>query len=391
MQILSKLDAVDRWLLQPEKNAAGRLGLYRILFVVFTLIYAFPTTQYWQFENLPQYMWQPRLPLLWMQSPPSGTFMFVLDLVYIASLVLLGLGLRTRLMTIIVLLSSTMMICIVYSIVKIDHNDTFMRIYIPLIMAFAPWGKTFSLDSVLLRRRGQSAPAPTESTLRYSWPILFLFWMLCVMFMMSGILKMIPPGQWLRNPDLLTHFMLQYNVSRDPIYIRHVLSHLPLVPTVLMGLAVAFETLYPLAVINKDWRRFYVSSTVLFHIGTGIGLGIAFVEMLILYVLFFDLWFVYDRFFPKAISQRVSGLIERMSSSVLIAGALGFTALVVILHFTVPAVPDALHPRTILRYTVWYPAVALALYGIANSLPQIVRGFLSSIRRRGSVPSAESL
>lgn len=377
---MAKIDRIDRWLLAPEVNAAGRLGVYRILFVIFTLISVFPVNQYWQIQNMPQELWKPVVPLMWMDAPPSGAFLTALDAVYIASLVLLGLGLRTRLMTFIVLLSGTLMTCVMYSFSKIDHGDTFMRVYIPAVMLFAPWGASYSLDAVLRKRKGIQPPAPTDSSLRYSWPILFLFWILCIMFMVGGIVKAVPPGQWLTQPELLRWFMLEYNIGQEPLYLRYVLAQSSTVATLLMYVALAFETFYPLAAINKDWRRFYISSTIFFHLGTGISLGIATVATMILYVLVFDLWGLYDRFFPKRLRHQLDRLFDSASAPLLIGGALLLTGVIVILHLIQPAIPDRLQVGAIFNTYVWWPAAALAVYGIALSLPKIVVGFVESVR-----------
>lgn len=385
---MAKTDRADRWLLTPEVNAAGRLGIYRILFAIFTLIFVFPTNQYWQIQNLPQELWKPVLPLIWMDAPPSSAFLIVLDAVYIASVVLLGLGLRTRLMTLIVLLVGTLIACVIYSFSKIDHSDTFMRVYIPAVMLFAPWGASYSLDAVLRKRQGIQPPTPTESSLRYSWPILFLFWMLCIMFMAGGIVKAVPPGQWLTQPDLMRWFMLEYNTGQEPHYLRYVLAQSPTVATLLMYVGLAFETFFPLALINKDWRRFYISSTIFFHMGTGVSLGIAFVATMILYVLVFDLWGLYDRFFPKRLREGLDQRLERAPASLLIAGALSFTALIVILHFIQPAIPEHLQAGTIFSIYVWWPAAALAAYGIMLSLPKMMVGFVESVRPKRKPHSA---
>ncbi|MBC7871580.1 MAG: HTTM domain-containing protein [Chitinophagaceae bacterium] len=366
--------SVNRWLTTPESNAAGRLGLYRIIYALAALIYVLPPSQYRQIALIPDFLWRPVLATLWLKSPPSMTFLTAVECFYIGSLVLLLVGLCVRLMTLIVLISGTLFTAILYSFGKLDHSDTFMRVYLPVVMLFSPWGATYSLDAVLRQRRGQLPPAVSADSLRYSWPFLFLFWWLCIMFSVGGITKAIPPGQWIVDLNTLSKIMKEANLVLNPSILRHQFSELPIVPTLVLWMGLAFELSYPLAVINKNWRRFYLSSTIFFHMGTFLTLGIRFTFMLPFYIIFFDLYGLYARFFPKRLWILPSRFFARWSSPMLVGGSMLLAVVTVMSHYVIALKPIFRLPIIALENYGWYLAIILAVYGPATSLPKMLAG-----------------
>jgi hypothetical protein len=325
-----------------------------------------------------------------MQTIPSAEVLNLLYAVYIISLVFLLFGLQTRWSTLVVLISGTLFAAIMNSFSKIDHADTFIRVYIPAVMCFVPWGRLYSADALLAQRRGVMPVSPREDGLSYSWPILFLFWLLCIFFMMSGVIKAVPPGQWIVDPDLMRKFMLEYNSIEQPVYLRHILAQLPLVPTLLLWGGLAFELFYPLAVINKDWRTFYVSSTVFFHMMTGITLGIAFDTNLFLYILFFDLWLVFDRIVAPQKRERLSVAAQKVTILGWV-GIIGCVSAVILLTYHNPVTgPAYRHFVALFSLNVWYIAVPIAAYGICKSLPKILQPLTRRLRERGQANRAAS-
>ncbi len=367
--------AIDRWIARPERNAAGRLGLFRILYAGFMLMLALPPNAMPNIANAPADLWQPVPILIWMQSPPSTEFLLMLDVMLVVSLIFLLIGFRVRMMTLLVLISATLLASAKYSFSKIDHSDTFLNTYIPMIMLFAPWGATYSLDAYLRYRRGLSIPSVSDDSLRYSWPFPVVLWLLAIMFMVSGLLKAIPPGQWLVDPELLRKFMKESNKIENPDQFRYMLGMLPTLPLFMLQLmAVIFETFYPLAVINTHWRKFYVSSTVFFHVGTRITLGIWFMLMLPVYAFFFDIQTLYDRFFPKFILRPFGRVLSKVPSWGLITLAFAVVGMGVVIHFDHDVYLAVFAPirARVLSDNLWYLAIILAVYGIATSLPHII-------------------
>ncbi len=365
---MSKIGSIiDAWLTQPEANAAGRLGLYRIIFAVsYFLLFSTSTAQLAQLSLTPPNAWYPTPVLIWMLSPPAESIMIFLVVINTFALVCLAIGWQVRWMTLLVLLSGIAIGALSASVGgKVDHSRTFREVYIPFFMLFAPWGDTFSLDRVIKQRKGEEGVEPADDSLRYSWVIKVLLWLLALMFMMSGLLKAIPPGQWLTDFDLMRKLMLDHNRSLQDYY-RFVIASLPLVPLILQMSALMFETFYPLVLINKTWRRFYLSATIFFHMGTKISLNIWFLSMLFLYLLFFDIYNLYKRFFPHRIVRPLGQLLGRLPSWALIALTWAIAILAVYFRNT-PDLWAVVAPLIRYQEFLWVIAGALGVYGFTTA------------------------
>lgn len=365
---MSKLEQrIDTWLTLSESNAAGRLGLYRIIFAVsYFLLFSTSIAQFTQITATPANAWYPTPVLLWMTTPPSESILTILVIINTFALVCLAIGWRVRLMTLLVLVSGMAIGALSASVGgKVDHSRTFREVYIPLFMLFAPWGDTFSLDSVLKIRRGHDPVDPSLDTFRYSWVFKALLWLLALMFMIGGILKAMPPGQWLTDFDLMRKLMLDHNRSLQD-YFRYIIASLPLVPLILQLSAVMFESFYPLVLINKTWRRLYLSMSVFFHIGTKISLNIWFFSMLFLYLFFFDIYGVYRRFFPHRLLKPLAHVLDMLPSWALVIIA-WIVAIVATSARNTPIIWNAIAGVINIHDIIWMVAVILGLYGILTA------------------------
>lgn len=364
---------IDAWLTQPEVNAAGRLGIYRIIYCLVYLIFMSVSLEtLGEISKTPVNSWNPTPILLWMASPPPEMVIMFIVAVQTIAIILLLLGWKVRWMTGIILVAGILTTAFKISVGgKVDHSGTFHVVYIPLIMWFAPWGDTFSLDSVLKQRQGKPIVDPTTDDFRYSWAFKALLWLLAIMFMLSGLLKMIPPGQWVTDLDVLRKLILINNLDAQE-HLRFFVATLPIVPFILQLMGMLFETLYPIAVVNKSWRRLMVSSAVFFHIGTRITLGIWFGSMLFFYMIFFDIYAVYRKFFPHRLLHAPARLLNQLPSWSLIALAW----LIAIAIFYIRNQPmlwnSIVRPiRQITFDEIWVVAGVLGAYGVITALIQL--------------------
>ena len=373
---MSKIETVvDTWLTQPEANAAGRLGLFRIIYaMVYFFLASRSVASFVELSATPANSWYPTPLLIWMSGPPSAEVLGILLVIKTTALVLLGIGWRVRWMTFIVLITGILMGMFRTSVGgHIDHSKVFHEIYIPFMMLFAPWGATFSLDAVLRRRRGETTPDPSDDSLQFSWVFKALLWLLALMFMISGIIKAFPPGQWLTDLDLLRKIMLDHNRGPQD-YLRYVVATLPLVPLVLQMMGLGFETLYPLVVINNTWRRFVLSSSVFFHLITKLIMNIWFWQMLMMYMFFFDIYSVYRRFFPHKLLQPVSQALSLIPSwgLIVLTWAIAIVALFARNTGEVWQVVGGTLNQIVFD-EIWIVAGVLATYGIITSLIRLYR------------------
>ena len=99
--MLAKIEArVNRWFMQPESNAAGRLGICRVLFALFGLWnFLSHTTDKSHIDAVPDAGWYPVFVVEWMSQPPPSAWLEIALGVVIFSLIWLMFGFLTRLAT----------------------------------------------------------------------------------------------------------------------------------------------------------------------------------------------------------------------------------------------------------------------------------------------------
>lgn len=371
MQTLLKLNQhVNNWLTAPEANAAGRMGLYRILYALFYLSYL-PLMHAPQLGTLPDAEWRPVLAMLWSPGVPAVTWLQMMQVGLVAGLVLLVIGYRVRLATVLVLLTGLFIVSTRFSFGKVDHANTFMMVYIPAVMLFYNWGSTYSLDAALRQKRGQPTVDPTESTWQHAWPLRAILWLVAIQFMMSGYLKLV--NAWLVDFETIPKLMYGYNLQASPNPLNPIIAVAPVLYLPLHFMALAFETLFPLAVINRAWRTFFVSSAVLFHVFTMLFMNINFVAMLITYAIFIDWQRLYQRL--RQPGQRLYTVLLKAQTPALIGAAIIITVAGVWLWHT-PLARSIQADSEWDMWHYWLIAIPAALYGVMTSGLALLRGLL---------------
>ncbi|MBC7871834.1 MAG: HTTM domain-containing protein [Chitinophagaceae bacterium] len=292
-----KQDFVERWLTQPEKNAAGRMSLFRIVFGLsylwflsgfsYTALYAVPPTDF-----------APVALGLWAKTRPSLVFFNLSEMVLIGALVLLIAGYKTRWMTWIVLITGVILEALRFSYGKIDHNTQFLIFFIPFFMAFAHWGSHYSLDSLLNKRKGRSNVSAANTSWRYIWPAYVLLLFLAFLYFTAFFYKIVR-GNWLVDTQLIATLIREGNLTysfrtgrENPLNV--LLLSVPFLPTVMQWMALAFEGLFPLVLFNKSLRNFFLASAVIFHAFNWFVLNINFMPLIVTYALFIDWQRLYD-------------------------------------------------------------------------------------------------
>lgn len=371
--------AVDRWLTAPEANAAGRMGLYRILYALFYLTYL-PALHTPQLAYIPAGEWRPVLSLLWLEATPPLAVMQAVQVGLVLGLGLLLVGWQVRGATLLVLLTGLFIVSVRFSFGKVDHANTFLMVYIPAMMLFYNWGRTYSLDALLRQRRGLSVPDVNESSWQYGWPIKVVLWLLCILFGTGGLLKLM--DAWLVDFEMIPKLMFGYNIQPQPNPLNPLIATTPLLYLPLHFMALGFETLFPMAVINHTWRRFFVSSAILFHLFILLFMQINFAAMVITYAIFINWQWVYARMGQPG--QRLEAVFARQRGTLLITGSLSAAILLtVVWHGLVSAFRVEMWGDVPAYMNIyWLIAVPLALYGVVASGLKLVRGLLDTLRRR---------
>ncbi len=380
MRFIMHLSAmIDGWLTAPETYAAGGLGLYRILYALFYLTYL-PAMHASELASIPAGEWRPVFVLLWLDGTPPLAVMQAAQIGLVTGLGLLLIGWQVRPATLLVLLTGLFIVSTRFSFGKVDHANTFLMVYIPAIMLFYDWGKTHSLAALLRQRRDLSPVDPHVGSWQYSWPIKLVLWLLCILFGTGGLLKL--TDAWLVDFETIPKLMYGYNLQPNPNPLNPLIAATPLLYLPLHFMALGFETLFPMAVINRAWRTFFVSSAVLFHVFTLLFMQINFVAMLIAYAIFIDWQQVYERL--RQPGQRFGRWCAHQSTPALTGSSVVVVALLVILWHSAIGPVNLYFWQDIPSYmsVYWWIAVPLALCGLVTSGLKLLRGLLTLFQRK---------
>jgi hypothetical protein len=374
MSILRSMNTwIDRWLTAPEVNAAGRMGLFRIVYGLFYLWTTRPLSYFWVWMEIPQDQWSPILTARRLQlGRPDPVLFEIMPVIMLVSLVLLIIGFRTRLATLFVLVSGIFLWGTYYSFTgKVDHADTFLVAYIPAIMLFSRWGSTYSLDTVLKARRGQSVN-PRTDTWQYIWPMRAVLLLTALMFFGAGYYKL-RGGQWLTDMDLFPRLLLSQNaitaVNSTPNPLNPIIAGIPLIHVPLQFGGILFELLFPLVLFNRIVRNLFVSAGLLFHAFNLYLLGINASPMIIMYLTFVDWQAVYDRWWPLKSSTH----LQRLSSPVLVGLTLALAAIVPFLWQDVNLIRPPLGQALLSPVSIWYVVTPIALFALVKAVYDLVR------------------
>lgn len=105
-------------------------------------------------------------------------------------------------------------------------------------------------------------------------------------------------------------------------------------------------------------------------------------------ILFFDLWALYDRFFPRRVLKPFGALFSRLPGWALVLLSLLVAGFFVFVHFNTPLFRAIFRvPFRLFYLYVWHIAALIATYGIATSLPKILRRWRGA-RRVETAPQA---
>jgi hypothetical protein len=170
------------------------------------------------------------------------------------------------------------------------NHDEMPAVFILFVLAFAPCGDAFSLDSLRTRRGGVRAGRAADA-LVYGYPILLMRLLLAWSYFSSALIKLRVAGLGYFGADNLP--TLAVVNSLDNLHDTHFRAAFWLVQQreytpYFVALVLLWELAFPLAVFSRRARAVILSLGVAFHLGTLVFMNIFFPYHLALYVVFLD-------------------------------------------------------------------------------------------------------
>lgn len=270
------LEKFDKWV-QEGPFTPVDLGIYRVLYS-FSALLILPGIQ-WLSEYPDSMFTAPPGPFLLLSGFPSLTMLVALELLRSLALVLLGLGVWTKWVSIAVAVLELITYGLHFSLGKVGH--TILMVLTPLILAFARWGDRISLDA--LRRKREPAPTP-------QWPLRFLALAIGLAFFEAAAIKFGTGWLSFSGQAVRGHFFENFIFLKDEQMtgLADAAANFQVLPVweVLDWLTVIIE--FAIIAAVPWWRAFRIALSVLtvFHLGVFLLMDIIFTQNLIVYAAF---------------------------------------------------------------------------------------------------------
>jgi uncharacterized membrane protein YphA (DoxX/SURF4 family) len=183
--------------------------------------------------------------------------------------VLALIGLFTRPSLLVLAFGIWTMVAVRYSFADVHHEATLFSIIL-LCLAFAPSGRSLSVDAWLRRRRaavaGRQDPAAAEQSDMAMWPIKLTHVLLALTYLSTGATKLIDGGPAWMNGYTLQSYLMRDAIPREfPLGLwlaqHHTLCIAFSVFTIL------FETFFFLSLVFPWTAPFFFVGGIFFHLG----------------------------------------------------------------------------------------------------------------------------
>lgn len=360
-----------QWLTRPAQNAAGRMGLYRIIYSFFYLWFLSPL-KFSELSLVPKSRWQPTI--LFSGLPPLPGFSYpVMEVLLVMALVLLLLGYKTRLANLIVLVMGFGLAGFRTGFLMQERTIVLTVFYVPLFMLFSRWGETYSIDALLKQKRGQPVTSPHASSWCYIWPARGLMVILSILFLSAAVIKFVELA-WLIEPRLVGDLVLAKGIKSRltngfPIYpLGPLIGRTDALAIPSQYIVLLFETAFILVLFNRFAQALIFRLAPIFHSFNTLLLGIPFTSILSMYAAFPDWQALYERFYPKPLKIKN---LDKLSAFWLTVGPVSLAILVGILWNTTPIPRQLFGLFGLLNYyTLWFALLPLVLLWIASPLWQ---------------------
>ena len=354
-------EAVDTWLLAPEANAAGRLGIVRILYSLFFL-WHLSTVWLTSLSGIPHEFAAKRVLMIeWLPIDLPVAFLGALEALLVGALIFLLVGYRTRMATAVVLVCG----CLVEALLTrtdFERNSIMLFAVIPATLLFVgDWSAKYSLDAVLRERSGKPVIDASDTSAPFVLPIHVVLAILVFLFASSGVYKLLPGATWLTHPENFGNIVLERNIELarrglTPNPMATFVATQPGFELIIRYFVVILELAFVFVFVSRPVAFFLLAWALFFHSLNAIFLLVTFTPILITYALFVDwvgLW-------------RRAGLpninfARDLPSRALIGGTIFVAVLMAGLWNATPLIRDALNLGGLIdARTIWFPVLPIA-------------------------------
>ncbi len=252
----------------------------------------------------------------------SATTITVLQSVWKASLLLSAIGLFGRSPMLVAFAIGTYLMGLPQNFGQTQHFDTLV-VFASGALALSQACDGFSLDAWRRTPVARQAVASRDRG-EYTWPIKFVWVAMSAIFCAAGISKLRHSGvEWFLS-DSMSWLLLrqQYHISDGEPLTRWgiwIANH-PFVAHATAASAVAIETSFPLALVNRRLRAVLVPSGLLFLVGIRALMGPTFEQFMMCYVF----WIPWGRLVYSTSAARIAiGATRRATTIPSIATSAG--------------------------------------------------------------------
>jgi len=369
----------DDWLSAPTANAAGRSGLFRIIFALFYLWHLSPNyaaiLSDFPGKTLPLKM------IMHIPRPLPPYFFETLESVLVAALIVLLIGYRVQCVTVFVIVVGCLLDAFSNSF-DMEAGTVFMVFYIPLFMLIiGGWGETYSLDAYLRKRKHIACIEPSNSSGYYYVPARCVLIVLSILFLGAAISKTTGAGTWMDQPRFMADLMLEDNIISTfmglPLnYLAPMISESPILYHSARYAALLFEGTFFLALFSRKLRNIYIPLALIFHAVNALWLIVTFTPILIVYLMFVDWQALLNHTKLKRIT-----IFDSTHSKYLITATLGLALMAGALWNQNDTLRSALNLGGLLDWrTIWYPVLPIAVFFFFKALYEL---FGSILRKPG--------
>jgi hypothetical protein len=308
---------IDRWNAYwfPESSATP-LAVARIIAVAGQLFWFFPSLerQIQRMQRNPEFIKPEPLiraisaivPDSFFTPQPFTAFYWIIVAVGVLALI----GLFTRLSLFLFALGVWILVAHYYSYGDRHHTQAVFCMFL-MALAFAPAGRSLSVDSLVRRWRARRAGWPADQPERVDtalWPMRFAHVLLAFTYLSTGASKLVFGGvRWMNGYTLQSHTFADAINRNLPVGIWLAQHHN--LAIILSVFTILFENLFFLSLFFPRMAPYFFIGGILFHIGLYLTGGHPFFQhMTLLFILLITLtpefWRVRVNRFRELLSWR---------------------------------------------------------------------------------------